>query len=120
MGFWDLIKSIIIMTAVIFAAFYATKFIAKTGSPGGRYPGGRNERIQLLSIKRLGKDSSVVMLEIEQAVYILGVGNQRVELIDKLPLSGINQLNVTEENQNRPDFAAILKKELGDRFKRLK
>ncbi len=115
MGFWDLIKSLFLMLLIIIAAYYATKLIARAQTPGKN--GGR---IRLLSVLRLGKDSSVVMVEIERTVYILGVGSQRVELLDKLPADQLAASGVGDEGGVRPDFASILKKELGEKLRRLK
>ncbi len=103
------------MIAVVFGAFYVTKFIARNGSPNRK-----NDKIRLIAMQRLGKESSVAMVEIEQSVYILGVGSQHVELIDKLPITETTHLSIEEPAANRLDFAAILKRELGDRFRKLK
>ncbi len=113
MGFWDLLKTFLIMIAVVFGAFYAAKFIAGRGAANRK-----NDKIRLLAAQRLGKDSSVVIVEIERCAYILGVGSQQVRLIDKLPLDQAPGLAGDEGAAVRPDVAAILKKEFGDRFKR--
>ena len=112
MGTWELIKSLLTMVLVVFAAYYLTKIIAKKGSPLRN-----NSKMKLVSQIRLGKDSSIAMVEIDGSIYILGVGSQRVELIEKLPIDAFEGF---DENQPKSDFAEIFKNQLLDRFKKPK
>jgi flagellar biogenesis protein FliO len=109
---WDLIKSILVMVLVVFAAYYVTKIVAKTGNPLRK-----NSRMKLISQIRLGKDSSIAMVEIDDYIYVLGVGSQRVELIEKLSVSNFENF---DEGPEKPDFAEILKNQLLDRFRKPK
>jgi flagellar biosynthetic protein FliO len=78
---WEYIQAIVIIVAVLFAAYYVTKLLAKTGSGGFRKSGA----IKMLGSQSLGRDKAVTIVEIGEYVYILGVSAQRVETVDRLP-----------------------------------
>jgi flagellar biogenesis protein FliO len=112
MGTWELIKSLITMVLVVFAAYYLTKIIAKRGGPLRN-----NSKMRLISQIRLGKDSSIAMVEIDRVIYVLGVGSQRVELLEKLPVDAFEGF---DDKTEKSDFAEIFKKQLLDRFNKQK
>lgn len=107
---WDIIKAIIIMGAVIYAAYYVTKLVAKSGAGGFR----RTSGIKLLGSLPLAKDKSVAIVEIGDYAYILGVSGQRVDRLDKVPLS---ELNLKKEESAPPSFTSSFKDELSKRMK---
>ena len=87
---WDYIKAIVVICILIFAAYYVTKITAKAS--GGKFR--RSSNIRLSGTLPLGKDKSVSIVKIGEYAYILGVGTQRVEMLDKVLLS---ELNLNEE-----------------------
>lgn len=99
------------MGAVILAAYYVTKLVAKTGGGGFR----RNSSIKLIGSQSLGKDKSVAIVEIGEYNYILGISMQRVELLDKLNKT---ELGLTKEEpvQTPPSFGASFREELNKRL----
>lgn len=112
-SFWDYFQAIVIIGAVLYAAYYVTKLVAKTGSGSFRKSSG----IKLIGSQVLGKDKSVAIVEVGAYAYILGVAAQRVELIDKL-----SSLELSVKNEERatasalPSFTASFKEELSKRF----
>jgi len=110
MGFWDYVQTIAAIAAVIFAAFYVTKLIAKTG--GGTFR--RSANIKLIASLPLARDKSVALVEIGAYAYVLGVSAQHVEKLDKLALS---ELDLKEEAMPM-EFTASFKKELSARLKK--
>lgn len=110
MNFWDYIQAIVIIGAVILASYYVTRLVAKTG--GGAYRRGTGIR-QVASLP-LGKDKSVVIVEIGETAYILGMTQQHVELLDKRPK---DELDLKKEEQELPpSFMSSFKDELNKRL----
>lgn len=112
MNFWDYFQAIVIIAAVLFAAYYVTKLVAKTGG-GFRKSSG----IKLIGSQTLGKDKSVSIVEIGEYIYILGVGTQRVEMLDKF-LSSEFCLKKEEPAAVMPTFGESFREELNKRFNR--
>lgn len=113
--FWDYVQAIVIIAAVIFAAYYVTKLVAKTGVGAYKKAAG----IKQLSALGLGRDKSVTIVEIGAFVYILGVSAQHVELIDKLTKEEFAlQTKKEEQSAPMPGFSASFREELNKRFGR--
>lgn len=114
MGAWDYIQAIIVIAAVVYAAYYVTRLTAAKAAAGPA----RGRGIRLRASQPLGRDKSVALVEIGSSAYVLGVSAQRVELLDKLPLEELGP--PPEETPPVPDFADILKRTLGDRLDKLR
>jgi flagellar biogenesis protein FliO len=110
-GFWDYFKEIVAICAVIAAALYVTKLVAKTG--GGTLR--KNSNIKLIAALPLARDKSVVVVAFGENAYLLGVSNQHVERLDKIPLSEID----LKEEAPPEKFGACFKDELISRLKNL-
>lgn len=109
MSIWDYIQAIIILGAVIAAAYYVTKLVARTRGIYQQCPD-----MKLIGSLPLAKDKSVALVAVGEFVYVLGVGPQRVEQLDKLPRG---DLHLTEtEPMERPDFVSAFQKELRTRL----
>lgn len=113
MEFWDYVQAIVIIGAVILAAYYVTKLVAKTSGGGFR----KNTGIKLVGSQPLGKDKSVVIVEIGEFDYILGVSAQRVEMLDKIARTELG-LKKEEQVQTPPSFGVSFREELNKRFNR--
>jgi flagellar biosynthetic protein FliO len=94
MNFWDYFQAIVIICAVILGAYYVTKLVAKTG--GGAFRRGSSIR-QVASLS-LGRDKSVTIVEIGDMAYILGVSQQRVDLLDKLSMAELNKTGIKTDS----------------------
>lgn len=108
---WEYIQAIVIIGAVILAAYYVTKLVAKTGGGGFR----KNTGIKLLGSLTLGKDKSVAIVEIGENAYVLGVSAQHVELLDKLDKAAID-LKKDDPVPVQMSFSTSFKEELNKRF----
>ena len=113
MNFWEYVQAIVIIGAVILAAYYVTKLVAKTGGGGFR----KSTGIKLVSSQPLGRDKSVTIIEIGEFDYILGVSPQRIELLDKLSKSELSLKN-EEPGQTPTNFGLNFREELNKRFNR--
>ena len=111
--FWEYFQAIVIIAAVLFAAYYVTRLVAKTGGGGLR----RSSGIKLHGAQSLGRDRSVAVVEIGESIYILGVSAQRVELLDKLPKAE-DTLKKEEPPSPSMTFGESFKEELNKRFRR--
>lgn len=112
MSFWDFFQAIVVIAAVLLAAYYVTRLVAKTGGDGGFR---KSAGIRLVGSQPLGRDKAVAVVEIGQYSYILGVGPQRVELLDKLikPESAEKE---EEPPAPPPAFGQSFREELNKRF----
>ncbi len=77
----EYVKATVLIIVIIVGAYYVTKFVATRGFVG---VGRSNPDIKLRSSLPLGKDKQLVIAEIGEQAYILGVTSQHVELVDKL------------------------------------
>lgn len=111
MGFWEYFKAIAVIIAIIMAAYYLTRLIAKTG--GGSLRG--NAGIKMVGSLSLAKEKSVAVVEIGEYAYVLGISGQRVERLDKIPAAVLK----TEKDETAPkDFSLCFREELKARFKK--
>jgi flagellar biosynthetic protein FliO len=111
---WDYIQAIVIIAAVLFAAYYVTRLVAKTGGGGFR----KSTGIRLVGSQSLGRDKSVSVVEIGEFTYILGVSAQRVEMIDKLPKSEFSVKKEEPAAAQLTTFGESFRDELNKRFGR--
>ncbi len=100
---WEYFKAIVVICILIFAAYYVTKVTAKAS--GGKFR--RSSNIKLSGTLPLGKDKSVSIVKIGEYAYILGVGTQRVEMLDKVPLS---ELDLKEDEFFEPKLTELFKR----------
>lgn len=112
MGIWEYVQAIIILIAVMAAAYYVTRLIARASGPYRKCP-----QLKLIGSLPLAKDKSVALVAVGEHAYVLGVGPQRVEQLDKLPLA---EFDLIETAPEPPDFAASFQKELRARLKQWK
>lgn len=112
MGFWDYLQALVVIVAVIAGAYYITRLVARSGGPLVRGAG-----IRLIGSQALGKDKSVALVEIGGTAYILGCSPQRVELIDKIPMSEL-KLEAPPAPPAGGGFAALFRQELEKRLRR--
>ncbi len=77
---WEYIKAVIMIVLIIAAAYYVTKYVAvKAGGARGASAG-----IRIRATASLGRERQIVLAEIGDTVYILGVTAQHIELLDKV------------------------------------
>lgn len=77
---WEYIKAVIMIVGIIAAAYYVTKYVAvKAGGVRGASSG-----VRIRGSAPLGRERQIVLAEIGDTVYILGVTAQRIELLDKV------------------------------------
>ncbi|MGE4484082.1 MAG: FliO/MopB family protein [Oscillospiraceae bacterium] len=85
--FLNIAGMLAVMLLVIFAAYYATRFVAlktRTGFGKPRY-------FKLIDRFNISKDKMIVLVSVGQNAYLVGITNQTVTLIDTIELSDIKQ-----------------------------
>jgi flagellar biogenesis protein FliO len=107
---WEYCKAVILIVIIIAAAYYVTKFVAVRA--GG--PRSRAGEIRIRSTASMGRDRQVVITEIGDSAYILGVTSQHIDLIDKVPL---DELNAALPEEPPAPVAQDFKKEFLERLK---
>lgn len=76
---WDYLKATFMIVLIIGAAYYVTKVVAtKSTIPRD------NMYIRVRSSVSLGRDRRLVIAEVGEKVYILGVTPQHIELVDQM------------------------------------
>ena len=83
--------SIIGIILVIVAAYYVTYFIGVKSSGVGRRGRNRNRNIRMLDRFSISKDKSFCIVEIAGKVYVVGVTNQSMSLLDTLDAEAFAQ-----------------------------
>ena len=83
---------------IIIAAYYATWFISVKAS-GQSHGKLRNKNINLLDRFAISKDKSFCLVEIAGKVYVIGITNQTMTLLDTLDAS---ELAETETERRAP------------------
>lgn len=110
---WEYIKAVVLVVAIIAAAFYVTRLVAVKGTGGAK-----NSAIRILGTRALGRDRQVVMTEIGEKIYVLGVTAQNISLIDTLPAGEYHAGEVpAEPGPGIPPTTGKFAKEFLDRFK---
>lgn len=110
MGFWEYFKAIAAIVAIIAAAYYLTRLLARMSGGGAR----RNAGIKLVGSLPLARDKSVAVVEIGEYAYVLGIGGQRVERLDRIPAA---ELRIKDEAAPPRDFSSCFRETLKARFK---
>jgi len=101
MGGTQLVGSIIGVLAILFLAYYVTYYIGIKASGRTKIRGiGRNVRV--LERFSISKDKSFCLIEINGTVYVIGITNSSMTVIDTMPLESIEESMAANEGQAFP------------------
>ncbi len=78
----QLIGVIFVMALIIFAAYFLTKFVAVRANGTG----GRSRHIRIIERFSISKDKMFVLIAVGPSVYLVGMTNQGMTLIDQKTL----------------------------------
>ncbi|MBS4536039.1 flagellar biosynthetic protein FliO [Clostridium sp. D2Q-14] len=101
-----MIFAIFVFLIILALAYFTSRFIAKSNT---KLNNGRN--MIMLDALNLGNNKKIIMVKIIDDIYILGVSNSQVNIIDKLD-SDISIENLTKEIDTKPNFENFLKDKL--------
>ena len=75
--------------------------------------GSSDSRIQVLSTQTILPKKFVSVIKYNDSVYLLGVSDQSVNLIDKLSSNHLDEENEENSNLEKPNFLQLLKNNMG-------
>ena len=89
------------LIAIIFAAYYVTYYIGlkASGQSRGRL---RNKNINMIDRFSIARDKSFCLVEIAGKVYVIGITNQSMTLIDTLDAAAFSE--AAAEHRVTPSF----------------
>ena len=84
------VLNLVVIILILIACYYATYYISKkaSGQSGSKY---RNRYINLIGRFSISRDKSFCLVEIAGKVYVLGVTNQSITLIDSLDAAAFQE-----------------------------
>ncbi len=103
---------ILIMALVLLAAYYTSRFLARS-MRGGR----KGANLQLLDQLYLGKDKFVALLQLGDKGYLVGISGQTVTALDKLDPAELARLLEKQEHAADPDKKSARQARLADILK---
>ena len=92
------------MIAIIVAAYYVTYYIGKKAS-GQSHSRLRNKNINIVDRFSISKDKSFCLVEINGKVYLIGITNQSMTLIDTLDAAAFSEA-AAEHNDKAQWYSA--------------
>ncbi len=112
MSTWD-IAQIFLILGVMMGILYGTLYLVKKYMYSFDNKGSSESRIQVLSTQTILPKKFVSVIKYNNSVYLLGVSDQSVNLIDKL--NSEEDLNDNSDNIEsvKPNFLQLLKKNMG-------
>ena len=89
--------SLVGIVVIIIAAYYATWFISvkASGRSGGKR---KNKNISLIDRFAISKDKSFCLVEVAGKVYVIGITNQSMTLIDTLDPEAITETDAQQRD----------------------
>ncbi len=111
MGAWEIIKIFLVLFALLgvmyFMLLLAKRFLYSVDSKNSKL-----FNINVLSTQALMPKRFVSVVKIQDKLYVLGVSDYSVNLIDKIDSPEDFDLN-SEQTSGQPNFMDYLKKSLG-------
>jgi len=100
MGTGQVIGFFVGLIAIIFAAYYVTYFIGKKaqGQNLGRI---RNKNINVIDRFAISRDKSFYLVEIAGKVYVVGITNQNITLLDTLDAAAFSKAAAVQKAETK-------------------
>lgn len=112
MNTWDIIRIFLIL-AVMMGIMYGLLYLVKKYLYSFEKKGGSDSRVKVISTQAILPKKFVSVIEFNNTVYLLGVSDQSVNLIDKLDASYLEDSNKEEAKIEKPNFLKLLKSNMG-------
>ncbi len=109
---WDIIQIFLIL-GVMMGVMYALLYLVKKYFYSFEKKGGANSKIQVLSTQVILPKKYVSVIKFNEVVYLLGVSDQSVNLIDKVGSSLEEEISDEIKGLEKPNFLQLLKKNMG-------
>jgi len=109
---WDIIQIFLILAAMM-GIMYVLLYFVKKYLYSFDKTGASNTRIKIISTQTILPKKYVSVIEFNNSVYLLGVSDQSVNLIDKLNSDFIETVQTTDKDLSKPNFLKLLKSNMG-------
>lgn len=112
MNTWDIVQIFLIL-AIMTGAMYALLYFVKKYLYSFEKKGNTETQINVISTQAILPKRFVSVIEFNNSVYLLGVSDQSVNLIDKYEADSFNQIKENKSSEQKPNFLKLLKKNMG-------
>lgn len=112
MSAWDVIQIFLILGAMA-GIMYGMLFLVKKYFYSFEKKGGADSRVQVLSTQAILPKKYISIIKFNDAVYMLGVADQSVSLIDKVDPSYLEKTEKAETSEEKQNFLKLLKSNMG-------
>jgi flagellar biogenesis protein FliO len=109
---WDIIQIFLIL-GVMAGIMYGMLFLVKKYLYSFEKKGGADSRVQVLSTQAILPKKYISIIKFNDAVYMLGVADQSVSLIDKVDSSYLEKTEKVESGEEKQNFLKLLKSNMG-------
>ena len=112
MSTWDIFQVFLIL-GIMMAIMYGLLYLLKKYFYSFEKKGGADSRISIISTQAILPKKYVSVIKFNDSVYLLGVSDQSVNLIDKLDSNYLDIPLPSNKETERPNFLKLLKKNMG-------
>ena len=112
MSTWDVVQIFLIL-AVMMGVMYAILFLVKKYLYSFDKKNSSNTRINIISTQTILPKKYVSIIEFNDSLYLLGISDQSVNLLDKLNADLIEANNEALKQEDKPNFLKMLKSNMG-------
>ncbi len=112
MGTWDILQIFLIL-GVMMGIMYGLLYLVKKYLYSFEKKGDNNSKIKIISTQAILPKRYVSVIQFNDNIYLLGVSDQSINLIDKLENDFMETNNLDEENKPKQNFLNLLKSNMG-------
>jgi flagellar biosynthetic protein FliO len=109
---WDIVQIFLIL-AVMMGVMYVLLYLVKKYFYSFEKKGGADSRVKILSTQSILPKKYVSVIQFNDSVYLLGVSDQSVNLIDKLDPEYLDNSESEENKSEKLNFLQLLKSNMG-------
>lgn len=112
MNTWDIVQIFLIL-GVMMGVMYALLYLVKKYLYSFEKKGNSDVKINVISTQAILPKRFVSVIEFNNSLYLLGVSDQSINLIDKYETDEITNNGVEKVLTEKPNFLKLLKKNMG-------
>lgn len=113
MNTWDILKIFLILGAMV-GIMYATLYFVKKYFYTFNNKETNSKRVNILSTQTILPKKYVSVIKFNNTIYLLGVAEQSINLLDKYEETDeIEEDNTSESPEKRQNFLQLLKQNMG-------
>lgn len=105
---WFLILwAVVCVVVVLGMSYWVTRFLGGRGLLRGDLAGGKRGRIRILEQQSLGREEKLVVAQVEEHCYLLGVTANQITLLSELPWDpeqGTQEGDLEPKENKKPAF----------------